>query len=261
MAIGPDRRRRQLVVDIGKAGVHALFPNDFEYYLITLELVNSKDETIDYLAFPVNPDAMTYTMTNLTNVKKTLGGVVELDTASFVPRKFQFNGTFGRRFKVLLRPLEFSAKRGMGKRKHYPSFESETYSYGPGGGGQVPGTGKLEIETNVFDPRIKTGYGTTKILEAILEKSKGLDEEGKPMRLYLYNPALGHNWLVTVKSFTASQDYSTSNMLWRYNVDLDIIAPLASIKPDLKTSLLEVLGTNILQRGATRLLNDVKRSL
>ena len=260
-ALGPDRRRKQLLLDIGRAGVHALFPNDFEYYLITLELVNSKDETVDYLAFPVNPDSMTYTNPQLTNVKKTLGGIVELDTSSFVPKRINFNGTFGRKFKVLLQPLTLDVTRGPGKRKHVPSFDSGYGYYGPGGGGQIPGTGKIQIQTNFFNPKIKTGYGTTKLLEALLEKSKGLDEEGKPFRLYLYNPALGHNWMVTVKNFVFSQDYSTSNMLWRYNVDLEIIAPLAAIKPDLKTSLLEALGVNILQRGATRLLNDIKRSL
>lgn len=253
MATEPGNRRKQLFMDLGRAGAHALFPNDFEYYLITLELVNSKDDTIDYLAFPVNPDAMGYTQTTLTNVKKTLGGIVELDTTSFIPRKMNFSGSFGRKFRILLKPLELSVKRGVNNLGND--------NYGPGGGGQIPGTGKLEITTNVFDPRIKTGYGTIKLLESILEKSKGLDEEGKPFRLYLYNPALGHNWMVTFKNFSASQDYSTSNMMWRYNVDLDIIAPLASIKPDLKTSLLEVLGTNVLQKGVTRLLSDVKRSL
>lgn len=252
-------RRRQLLKDVGAAAVHALFPNDFEYYLITLELVNSKDETVDYLAFPVNPDSINYNYPSFVNVKKSLGGITSLDTATFTPRSVNIEGTFGRRFKLLLRPLNFSMQEVPGKLKHKPRY-GETY-YGPGGGGQVPGTGKVQIQTNVFDPKIKTGYGTIKILESIVEKSKGIDEEGKPLKLYLYNPALGHNWMVTLKSFAARQDYSTSNMMWRYTCELSVIAPLASVKPDLTTSLLGVMGTNILQQGGTRLLNDVKRSL
>jgi len=254
---GPDRRRRQLLMDIGKAGVHALFPNDFEYYLITLELVNSRDETIDYLAFPITPDSINYTSPSLVNVKQSLGGITALDTSIFTHRSVTLAGTFGRKFKVLLRPVDLNISRAPGP---VPSFIG-TQTYGPGGGGQTPNTGKLQIQPEVFDPRIKTGYGTLKILEAILEKSKGLDDVGKPFKLYLYNPALGHNWLVTMKLFSASQDYSSSNMLWRYNIELTIIAPLAAIKPDTKTSLQEALAIQVLQRAASRLLNDIKRSL
>ena len=59
MAFGPAddalRRYRTELGTLGAAGAHALFPNDIEYYALTLELVDSKGFTVDSLFFPVMP--------------------------------------------------------------------------------------------------------------------------------------------------------------------------------------------------------------
>lgn len=76
------------------------------------------------------------------------------------------------------------------------------------------------------DGRIKTGYGVTKVLEAIIEKSKGVDSNGQSYRLYLYNPALGHNWLVKHTGVLGLfQDKESSNGIWNYALELMAIAP------------------------------------
>ncbi len=262
-AFGPERRRKQLYQALGKAGAHALFPKDFEYYLVTLELVDSQDKQIDYLAFPVTPDKMNYTSQSAVNVQKTLGGVSSIDTGNFVPRMMDFSGSFGRKFKILLAPSSISSSRGPGRfpKQGPPStadnsrLQSQTYY-----GGRMK-KGKLTIEPNIFLPKIKTGYGTLKILERILENSKGLDEYEKPYKLYLYNPALGHSWLVTVKNFDFTQDVDSSNMIWKYNVSFHILAPLQNLIKRPRTSLIQVLKTSVLQQGASRLFNDTKRIL
>lgn len=46
---------------IGIEAVSRLYPNDFEVYMVALELTDSQDNMIDYLVFPVLPDAITKT--------------------------------------------------------------------------------------------------------------------------------------------------------------------------------------------------------
>jgi hypothetical protein len=49
---------RGLIENVGKASVHALFPDEFELYLMALELTDSNGNLIDYLAFPVMPESI-----------------------------------------------------------------------------------------------------------------------------------------------------------------------------------------------------------
>lgn len=49
-----------------------------------------------------------------------------------------------------------------------------------------------------------------KILQAMASKSVGLDDKGKPLRLYFYNMALGESYLVAIppSGVQFSQDLS-----------------------------------------------------
>jgi hypothetical protein len=244
MALESAQQIQKFITDAGKAGANALFPNDFEYYAITLELTDSKGTTVDYLTFPVNPEGIDYNETSLVNIKKTLGGVTALDTSSFIPKKYTITGTFGKKFRLLLtKPStsELSTDKGV-----YDKIQSG-----------------LEIKTSVLNAKLKTGYGTTKLLEAIITKSSGLDQYNRPMRLYLYNPTLNHNFLVKSQSIMLHQDKQASNMMWKYTLTLTAIAPIDRLKvdQDVDSSLLNSSSISVLSKGANILAKNIKQSI
>ena len=235
-----------LVQSGGKALVNGIFPNDFEYYAITLELVDSVGSTVEYLTFPVNPNTIDYDYRSIANVKKNVGGVTVLNTESFVPKKYSFSGTFGRKLRILINKADEIV---------------DPQSSVKGVFGKLRENG-LQIKTSVLNAKIKSGYGTMKLLESIVEKSAGLDRYGEPMKLYLYNPTLGHSYLVVVESFRPHQDRQTSNMIWQYNISFNVIAPLDRLLgKDTGTSLLSSTKMNVLQKGVNLVANSIKRSI
>lgn len=235
----------ELAKIIGKAGVNALYPNDFEYYAITLELTDSVGNTIEYLTFPVSPESISYNNVTLVNIKKSMSGISALDNETFQPRKIEMTGTFGRKFKILLNN-ELSLPKVI-------DAEDNTAK------GQFDAVRKnvMNVKKSVFNPKLKTGYGTTKILESIVEKSKGVDQFNRSYRLFLYNPALGHNWLVKINSINLSMDRTSSNMMWQYNMQLTAIAPLDRVKSTKKGTLILATGISSLQSGLNALASNL----
>jgi hypothetical protein len=229
------------VQDIGKAGINALFPNDFEYYAITLELTDSQGKTIDFLTFPVAPENIDYNAPSAVNIKKNLGGVTALDTSSFDPSRYTLSGTFGRKLRLLF------------------TKGSSQHSTSKGVFGTIQESG-LTIKTSILDAKIKSGYGTTKLLESIVEKSKSLDDYNKPVRLYLYNPALNHNFLVKANNLTLHQDIQTSNAMWKYTLEMTAIAPVDKLSNSAPTSMIGTTTMASLNKGANSLVNSLKKS-
>ena len=229
-----------LIRESGRAAANAVFPDEIEYYAITLELVNSKGDTIEYITFPINPSSINYDDKSLVNIKKTLGGVTALDSGTFVPKNITLNGTFGRSFKLLLAPsLDKAAMLGD------KSFKG------------------LQLNTSIINAKLKTGYGATKLLEKIMLKASQLDLYDKPHQLFIYMPMSGHNFLVKKESFKMSQEEQTSNMMWRYTLSLTALAPLAGgrINGFDKKSVIKSTGFGLLQKGANVLANNISKSL
>ena len=113
-------RLNDLTANIGRAALNNLFPNDFEYYACSLELVNSKGQTVDFFTLPVMPSNISQAETSLDNIKKTTGGIVSLSTSTFEPIDIQLSGNFGRRLKLLIgmdhldfSTLDFSFRNGI----------------------------------------------------------------------------------------------------------------------------------------------------
>jgi len=240
-------RHDKLVQEIGRAGVHALFPNDFEFYMIMLELVDSIGKTIDFLAFPVAPEKLNYEDPRLVNIKKSLGGISSLDTETFAPKTITMSGTFGRKFKLLIGKPTTSAENNA-KSSDSGFFEKEI-SEG------------LNIKRQVFDPKYKTGYGVLKILESIVNKSSGLDLNGEPYRLYLYNPSLNHSFLVKINKFTMSQDKNNSNMMWRYDLMMTAIAPIQSLRDKAKEELSDLMDSAKLKVKSLKAARQIKNQV
>ena len=164
-----------LLKSLGEATLHSLYPKDFPYYAMSLELVQISEEeekTIDYFVFPVMPNQYSNTLHNLTNIQKTSSGVLSIKTSDFIPRDIKINGDFGVKFKLMI-----------GKNHvHAAAWRLSTNSGEYGGG-------NLQIKFKPFDIGVKSGYGALKVLEGIVNKSVELDEKGYPYILYFYNPS------------------------------------------------------------------------
>ena len=98
----------------------------------------------------------------------------------------------------------------------------------------------------------------------MLSKSVGLGQDGKPLRLYFYNMALGESYLVVVPPSGAqfSQDLS-KNMIWNYNITMIAIAPLELVanKKNAKSWLINSLANAAIQTGVNDLATKVTRAI
>lgn len=243
---------RSLVANIGTAALSQLYPNDFETYFCALELVDSRDRVVDFFVFPVMPSVMRESNMSLLNVKKTAGGVTVITTNQFIPIDMTIEGNFGRQFKFLVgqqivdaSAISFSTQGGVFTKKQ-----------GLNQGAQMTGNA-------IFNSMVKTGYGCFQILKAICAKSGGLDEDGNPYHLYMYNPTLNAHYLIEVMSFVTSQDDKQNNMLHQYQITMKLIAPMEGLKRDGdKDSLTKAMQYAIIgkamNQGAASLKNKIR---
>jgi len=238
----------RLAADIGRATLHQLFPKDFEYYMIALELVDGRGNTIDYLAFPILPSSITKSENKRINIKKSYKSTLVLTSTAFTPQDISIRGNFGRGFKILI-----GAKEILSGLAFYNSTKAGIFELT-----QMTNRSLLS-PTNQFSTFVKTGYGVTKLLQSIIHKSDGSDSNG-PYRLYFYNFALGESYLVVVpaKALTLEQNESNMNMIWNYSLNLTAIAPLELVKgAQSVTSNSRILGANILQNTVNSVGRDV----
>lgn len=225
-------------LSVGKAAIHAAMPDDFEYYLCSLELVNHKDERKGFLSFSVMPEQISESYTPIQTMIKTRNAVVTLFNDSFAPVDINIAGTFGRKIRLLLNYKDPWIRTG-GKQFLALDF------------GKV-----ADVEVGV-----KTGYGMTKVLQHILNASSKTEaESGKPYYLKFCNYALNTAYLVDVVNYTVNQSMG-SNMIWNYQMTLRAVAPLSSfsnINNKMKNLLPEV-AANSVANGVTNIVNGMTR--
>ena len=143
-----------------------------------------------------------------------MSGITVLKNSSVIPKEVILKGNFGRNFKIL-------------------SSTANSFAFGIEAGRLDIGTQKFGISVKYpeFSVAVKTGYGSTKILQNILNKSNDLSSNGEIRQLYFYNLALGESYLVTTQpngnSYSQSQDM---NMIWQYSVNLSVLARLEDFK-------------------------------
>lgn len=235
------------VHSIGKRGLNALFPNDFELYIFALELVDSKGNTEEYFIFPINPTGFEENQPTNTSITKTAGGIVVMNSNTFVPVDIVMNGNFGRRFRILIGQelIDFSSLSYSSVSGFFQSFK-----------------GAQNARKAIFNSRIKSGYGSIKILETIINKSKNLDQHNKPYSLYLYNLALGNSYLVKAVNLSFKQDMS-SNMIWNYTLQLKGIGNLDTLEGNKNTKSLtaSLSFAQAAQKIANQTLNNTRRIL
>lgn len=239
-----------LAQQLGMQTLASVYPYDFEWYMCALELTDSKDNTIDYLAFPIQPDSIQKTEPTRNNIKKSMAGVTVLSNDAYVPQDITIRGSFGRQFKLLLNFKQITGN-------------SVQYSVANGVYSLYQMSGKASsINYSNFNAAVKNGYGIIKILQAIVSKSVGLDDEGKPFKLYFYNMALGESYLVAIppSGVQFSQDVS-KNMVWSYSITMKTLAPLDAVKTEEKGSLGKELAVASISAGVSMLAQGVNDTM
>ena len=226
----------KLARDIGKNALSSLYPDEFEYYLCAFELV-SDDKTIDYFVFPIQPSTISITDTRRTNIKRSMSGITVLRNGSFNPKDISLKGSFGKRFKILMK---------------------EGVAFGSSSSIDQLNSGS-SIKKPQFSAEIKTGYGATKLLQKILDSSNKLSQSGIPNKLYFYNMAFGESYLVEVNpqgvSFSQSED---QNMIWGYSLSMSAVANLEDVLAlDKKESAKRLLNVSNIQNIANTVANDI----
>ncbi len=244
------RRYHSLLKEVGKRALAIVYPKDFNYYLMTLELVDSDGITVDLFVFPIMPSEISEEKTEITTVKKSAKGITSIKTSTFIPRTINISGDFGRNFKIVV---------GNEINNSFSSLYLTSTGDGIFTKENLSKNG-IKVLESTFSKVIKTGYGCTKILEAIVDKSLGLDAKGKPFNLFLYNPGLGNNYLVNVKSFKLHQDIQ-SNMIWKYNLTMTAIARLEELDFSDSTSLIEIFAADFINKQGSLLVGKLSKAL
>lgn len=230
MSIAAVRSRlSETLADVGRAALHANFPDDIEYYSIAFELIDYKDSTVDILVLPILPSSLNIAEQPNTNIKRTGGGTAILFNSAFNPFNITMAGNFGRRFRFLV------------------------------GQSEIAGVAfRFNFRGNEFDSQIKSGYGTTKVLERILKNTFRTDDQQRPFKLIFHNMAFNQSHLVEPTSWGFSQNDSNSNMIWNYNISLRAVAPAVFIRGEgsANSSLKKLLQASVLQNTLNTLLTE-----
>lgn len=238
------KKRLDLLGTVGKQFMSIKYPKEFELYILAFELIDAKGKTLRYFVFPVMPSFLEESYPETVNIRRTLLGVTALSTTTFTPIPISLNGNFGRKFRVLLGTdyVEFAN-----------AFTTSN--------GKVTASSIANGVADVFDQRVKTGYGSLQVLKELLEEASVIDVIG-PRRLIYYNPAFGTSYVVKVmdKKINMSQD---TNMLHNYSISLQAIAPLESLKNrnQLEADSQRLIATNYAQKKTNQLVNQLSNIL
>jgi len=102
----------------GEFLLHTIKPNEFEMYLVALEIrdEDSKNNPKELLVFPVNPDSMFISDGTHAQIAKTLFGVSVTDNSTFYLKNIAISGSFGRELKpVYAKGLKIKTGYGVNK--------------------------------------------------------------------------------------------------------------------------------------------------
>lgn len=228
---------QNVAANIGRAALHSLAPDDFEYYLCSLELLDSTGNTKGFMFFTVMPNNITESKIQIASITKTNKGISTLFNSTFVPRDISIQGTFGRKIRLLVGIKE---PQNVSK---IPFFS---------------GNLGLNVEGNSV---IKTGYGLVKMMKSIIDESFKVDKNGNACILIFNNYAFNTHYVVEVMQSAFSQNIE-NNMLWYYNLEMKAVAPASAVKmqnQDGDKRYFERVAANAIAKGIGDLLNDISR--
>ena len=230
---------RNALATVGRSGLHALAPDQFEYYMCSLELLDSKGSTVAFLSFPVMPNSISESESKIIEITKTNAGIVTMFNPSFNPKDISIQGTFGRKMRLL---------SGV---QDAPSISKKIVNLLNG-----------NLNIGIWDSQVavKTGFGLINILRRIVQKVSDVDDTGMPYVLIFNNYSLNTSYVVEVLQSTYSQSVE-NNMLWFYSLDMRAVAPADVVKSEGVKKFSFGIAANAIAQGITSILSDSVRSL
>ena len=218
---------------IGMAGLHALCPDNYEYYMCSLELLDVNKNQEGFITFPVMPNSITESRAPIQTQVKTKNGIITTFNDSFAPVNISLQGTFGRKLRICSGITEPN-KNGWDK---FLNGTIGRASWLPNG--------------------VKTGYGLTKLMEAILDKATETDNNGNPYILLFNNYAFNSAYVVDVVNRGFSQGVE-NNMIWYYSVQLKAVASASAVKSASQSTwqLLKGVAANSIAQSLNGLVNN-----
>ena len=218
------------VLTFGKSAVHTIMPDDYEFYLCSLELYNSKKIRVGFISFVVMPDQIAESHSPIQTEVKTHGGIVTVINTTCAPVDISLAGTFGRKWRLVSNFQDPTKKKN--------GFLNLNF-------GKILG---MEVG-------VKSGYGLVKLLDKILQKSQELDDYGKPHFLTFNNYSFNTAYIVNVSNYTYSQSYE-QNMIWNYQLNLRAVGYKPS-SINKKGNLLGTVASNAISSGLTKIISGM----
>lgn len=246
-----NQRISEFTANLGRAGLHYIFPNEFEHYAIAFEVLKANGKSVAYLNFPIMPDNMNIGISNAITVSNSSAGVETIINPSFIPFDFTATGTFGRSLRVVAQGESFLSGGNFGLRLAKEFFSSKIKAIKDIVGG---GTAK-------FSDTVKTGYGLCKVLEAMFALGSMVDESGSPYIMVMYNLSFNHSYIVEPLTISFSQDVGQNNAFWRYQLAVKATAPtsvLTQLAPK-AGGFRKVIKQNIVTNGINTLGNIFRK--
>lgn len=219
------------LITVGKSAVHTIIPDEYEYYLCSLELYDSVHTKVGYISFVIMPDQISESHSPIQNIVKTHGGIVTVINPTFAPIDISLTGTFGRKWRLVS-----NYKDPTKKRSDFSNLNS----------------GKM-LNMSIG---VKSGYGLTKVLEKILNESSNLDSLGKPHTLIFNNYAFNTSYVVNVMNFSFSQS-TEQNMVWAYSVSLRAVGHKPIYTKETAGGFLGKVASNAIAGGLTKLCTSM----
>lgn len=219
------------VMTVGKAAVHTIIPDDYEYYLCSLELYDSTHDKVGYISFVVMPDQISENHTPIQNIVKTHGGIVTVINPTFAPIDINLSGTFGRKWRLVSNYKDPTEVQN--------GFMNLNFG-----------------KTWDMKVGVKSGYGLTKVLEKILKKSNDLDTLAKPYTLVFNNYAFNTSYIVNAMNFNFSQSVE-QNMMWMYSVVLRAVGYKPIYAKETAGQFLSKVSSNAIAGGLTKICSSM----
>jgi hypothetical protein len=224
-------------INIGKSAAHSLMPDNYEYYLCSLELFDSDSNKVGFLSFTVMPEQLVESTSPIQTIMKTHGGIVTNYNSSFNPIDITLSGTFGRKFRLASNYIDPSANTN-NKFNFSLNF------------GKILG---VEIS-------VKSGYGLIKVLHHILKlASNGVDSKGKPYFLCFNNYAFNTSYVVNVMNYQFTQS-STQNMIWYYNLSMRAVSNRYENQFNKLSKLLKNVTSSAMSGFLNKMVTNMKNS-
>ena len=132
-------------ISIGGSALHTLAPDNYEYYMCSLELIDCQSNQVGFISFVVMPNNISESVSPIQTQVKTKGGLVTMFNDTFAPVNISIQGTFGRKFRLVTGVVNPADKRWAG--------------WGNFFNGNL-GKAMFRIETAYL-----SGYGLTKVMK------------------------------------------------------------------------------------------------